>query len=116
MRHPKRRPIHYSAICLYDGTVIAAYPVRKPTPKIIKRDKLKIDEDGICRGWMESGKVLSDSKNENRFRFHDIISNRLNTRRTIREMVLPQISKLQEDMDGLRTQLGEIQQLLSIKK
>jgi hypothetical protein len=82
----------------------------------MKRNKLRIAEDGVCRGWMESGKVLSDFKNENRFRFHDIISNRLNTRRTIREMVFPKLIKLQEDIDDIRNQISKIQQLLASKK
>jgi hypothetical protein len=104
--------MHYSAHCLHDGTVIAAYPVRKPTPKTIKQEKLRIDEDGVCREWAGSGKELSDVKNENRTRFQDIIATRLNTRRAIREMVCPYLFKLQKDMDHVRNQLDHIQRSL----
>ncbi len=92
--------------------VIAVHPVRKPTPKMIKQNKLKIDEDGVCRGFMDAGKDLSDVKNENRFRFHNIMANRLNTRRAIREMVFPHLLKLEKDIDYIRNQLDQIQQLL----
>ena len=112
MRRQERRTMHYSAICLHDGTVIAAHAVHKPIPKIIKRDKLRIDEDGVCHEWAVVGKELSDVTNETMFRFQDIIATRLNTRRAIREMVYPYLNKLQKDMDDVRNKLDNIQQLL----
>lgn len=102
MRRQKRRSMHYSAISLFDGTVIAAHPIRKPTPKTIKQEKLRIDEDGVCREWSDAGKELSDVHNESRMRFQNIISARLNTRRAIREIVCPYLLMLQKDMDHLR--------------
>ena len=113
MRRQKRRPIYYLAICLPDGTVNAAYPVRKPIPKTIKREKLRIDKDGVCKEMVDTGKELSDVHNESRMRFQDIIATRLNTRRAIREMVFPYLIKLQKDMDDVRNKLDHIQQLLT---
>ena len=115
MQRQRRRPMHYSVIGLYDGTVKSAYPVRKPIPKIIKRDKIQIDEDGVCSEWMGAGKELSDVYNETRTRFQDIIATRLNTRRAIREMILPCLFKLQKDMDEVGKKLDHIQQLLKTK-
>jgi hypothetical protein len=112
MRRQKRRAMHYSAISLHDGTVTSARPVRKPTPKTIKQEKLRIDEDGVCREWSRAGKELSDVNNENRMRFQNIIATRLNTRRAIREMVCPYLLKLQKDVDHVRNQLDHIQRLL----
>lgn len=114
MRRPRKRKMHYSAGLFYDGTIIAAYPIRKPLPKRIKEDNIKIDEDGVCdRGWYDNGINYSNVKVENRFRFQDIMANRLNTRRAIREIVAPQLSKIEKDIDGLRKQLDQIQQLLT---
>jgi len=48
MRKQKRRLVHYKIMSLNDGTVISGYPARKPTPNIIKRDKISVDEDGAC--------------------------------------------------------------------
>ena len=104
--------MHYYAHCLHDGTVIAGYPIRKPVPKVIKRDRLKIDEDGVCREWAGAGKELSDVQNESRMRFQNIIAIRLNTRRAIRELVSPQLLKLQEDVNCMRDQLDEISKIL----
>ncbi len=82
----------------------------KPLPKRIKEYKIKIDEDGVCdEGWYRSGKSFSDCNVENRFRFQNIISNRLNTRRAIREIVMPELAQLKEDIKAIRSQLNEIQ-------
>lgn len=113
MRRKKRRPMYYYASCLHDGTIVATYPIRKPTPKRIKQEKLKIDKDGVCdNGWYSTGKEFSDVNMENRFRFQDIIATRLNTRRAIREMVFPHLLKLQKDMNDIHNKLDHIQQLL----
>ena len=114
MRRQKQRQIHYSAIALFDGTVLAAHPIRKPTPKSIKQDKIKIDEDGVCdKGWYDDGKQFSDTTFDNRFRFLDLMANRINMRRTIREMVFPHLTKLQNDIDEIHSKLDQIQQMLA---
>lgn len=105
--------MYYTAICLNDGTILAAYPVRKPVPKIIKRDKLKIDEEGVCHEQTGAGKELSDAHNESRFRFQDIISTRLNMKRLIREMIFPYLIKLQKDITEVHNKLDQIQKLMS---
>ncbi len=113
MRRQRRRPMHYTGSTLHDGTVLAMYPIRKPTPHIIKRDKLSIDEDGVCREFAGAGRQLSDVHNETRMRFQDIIATRLNTRRALRELVLPALLKLQADVKEMREQLADIQRLLA---
>jgi len=113
MRRQKQKPMHYFTICLYDGTVIGCHPARKPTPKKIKQDNISLDEDGAFSTWLDSGKDLSDVHNQNRFRFHDIISNRLNTRRAIREIVMPEIIKIQVEIDAIHKQLYQIQSMIS---
>lgn len=112
MRRPRRRPMHYTAQTLYDGTIIAAYPIRKPVPKIIKRDNLKIDEDGITNDLMDAGKHISDWQNETRFRFQNILANRLNTRRAIRELVLPELSEVRDQVASMKEQLDRIESIL----
>jgi hypothetical protein len=105
--------MHYTASGLYDGTILAAYPVRKPLPKTIKRDKIRIDDDGICCEYSRAGKELSDVHNESRMRFQNIIATLLNTRRAIREMILPCLDELQLNVNEIREQLGHIQEFLS---
>jgi hypothetical protein len=87
-------------------------PIRKPTPHIIKRDRLSIDRDGVCQEYAGAGRELSDVHNETRMRFLDIIATRLNTRRAPREIVLPALLKLQTDVDELHNRLDRIERLL----
>lgn len=112
MRRQRRRPRYYYASSLFDGTVLAAYPIRKPAPKIIKRDNLKIDDDGVCIESLRAGRYVSDCQYENRFRSQNIIANRLNTRRAIREIVLPKLAMIQQEITAVRTQLDRIENML----
>jgi len=112
MRRQRRRPIHYNAISLFDGTVLAAYPVRKPTPKAINRDNIKIDDEGVCQELMEGGRHIVRSSEEGRFRFMDVMANRLNARRAVREIALPEIAAVREEVAALRSQLDRIEKLL----
>jgi len=112
MRRQQRKPLHYHSEALYDGTVIAAFPIRKPLPKVIKRDNLRIDDDGVCREWLRAGQELSDPNNETRFRFQNIIATNLNTRRALREIVSPRVAELRAEIATVRTQLGHIEKML----
>jgi hypothetical protein len=113
MRRPRRRPMHYTAFSLYDGTVIAARPIRKPIFRTKRQEEAAIDQDGVCQEWLEAGKELSDINNEGRTRFLDIISTRLNTRRAIREMVIPHLVKMESDIEELRKQIEQLHRLLA---
>ena len=97
---------------IWEIQVIIARPIRKPLPKTIKREKLKIDKDGVCRELTFSEIEFSHLPLEKRVHLQDVISNRLNTRRAIREMLLPQFAKLQEDLNEIRRQLDQIQQTI----
>ena len=94
MRSPRKRALHYSAISLHDGTILAAYPMRKPAPRIMRRDGMRTDADGVTRTFPGAGHELSDVRNESRMRFQDIIANRLNTRRALRELVVAPLAEL----------------------
>ena len=107
--------MYYLEFGLYDGTVTAAYPIRKPLPKRIKEYGLTFDEDGVCESQLTNGKEYSNWKHENRFRFQNIMANRLNTRRAIRELIFPSIAELHKEMEDIKKQLEMIQNLLSNK-
>ena len=87
MRRERLRPMHFSVHRLHDGTVLAAYPIRKPSKQELKRDHVRIDPDGVAREFADGGRNLSDVHNETRTRFQDIIAANMNTRRAIRELV-----------------------------
>jgi len=100
--------MHYLASTLHDGTVLAAYPVRKPTPHVIKRDHLKIDEDGVAFVYSGAGRELSDVENQTRMRFQNIIATNLNTRRALRELVLPPFEEMRCEIATLRAELEDV--------
>ena len=116
MRRPQRRPMYYWASSLLDGTVLGTFPMRKPLPKVIKREHLKIDEDGICKESLDPGKWLCDDTRSNRFRFQDIVANRHNTRRAIRELALPELAAIREEVAAMRSQLDRIERLLGERR
>jgi len=111
MQRPRKRPIYYNACRLYDQTVIAAFPDRKPLPKKLKFYHAKIGEDGVF-GWdIRSGSELRDCNYEGRIRFQDIIANSLNARRAVRDIALPAIQALSQEVAELRAQLTRIEGL-----
>jgi len=110
MRRTRRRALHYSAHTLYDETVLAAYPVRKPSPQRIKRDHLRIDADGVAIDFSGAGRELSDVHNDTRMRFQNIIATNLNTRRALRALVLPPLQELQAEVAALRAEVAALRQ------
>lgn len=113
MKRERRRPMHYLASDLFDGTVLAAFPIRKPHPRSLKRDGTRIDPDGVADGSSRGGKHLGDPQYDDRTRFQDIIANRLNTRRSIRELVVPPMAKLQEEVTSLRAEVARLAELVA---
>lgn len=113
MPRNRRRPVYYTVSSLNDGTVLAARPVRKPTDRVMKRDGQKLDEDNVCRDFMGSYVGSFKGDDPGRFRFFDIMANRLNMRRAIRELALPEIQVLQAEVQGLREEVRALTATLS---
>jgi hypothetical protein len=105
MAKPVKRPTYYTAICLRDGTIICALPTRKPIRRILKRDKKSIDVDNIIESWRTSGIEYRTTEMEQRVRVMDIMTNSLNTRRNLRDLVLP-------TLDAIETRLSRIEATL----
>jgi hypothetical protein len=108
MSRNRRRPTYYHVHCLRDGTIIAAYPVRKPTPHTLKRDNRRIDDDNVCAEYDTSGDQLRDVKNDGRTRFQDIISNALNVRRAVRQLVIPHLNELASQLAAISAHLERL--------
>lgn len=107
-RRRRRKQMYFEASSLFDGTVLAAYPIRKPADRIIKRDGLRIDENGIVSEYLRNGQELH-GPDERRFRFQDIIANNLNTRRAIRELVVPAMTSILEEIRELNERLDRME-------
>lgn len=113
MRRPRRRAMYYSASSLHDGTILAAHPMRKPAPRIMKRDGMRTDDDGVTQEFSRAGRELSDWNNETRMRFQDVVANRLNTRRAIRDLVLAPLAEMKTEMATLRMEIARLTQALA---
>lgn len=113
MRQPRRRPTFYAAVTLHDGTVTAAFPSRRPSKQELKQAGRRIDEDCVARGSAESGRQFSDVNYDSRDRFHDIIATRLNTRRAIRELVLPRIGEVLDEVRKRDARMERIEAMLA---
>ena len=116
MARARRRSLHYLAFTLYDGTVLGAFPIRKPSRQEFKRDKLRVDPDGVTIEHAGSGSELRDVRNEERTRFQDLIAANLNTRRAIRAMVLPELADIQLEVRAMRAQLDRIEATIAVDR
>lgn len=115
MRRPRKRALHYLASSLHDGTVLGACPIRKPATRIMKRDGMRTDADGITKELSRAGRELSDCRYEGRIRFQDIIANRLNTRRALREIVLVPLKKLHAEVVTLREEVARLTRAIAVR-
>jgi hypothetical protein len=115
MRRPRRRPVYYTVSAMYDGTVLAARPIRKPTARSMKDVGSKLGADNVCIEWLDNYVGAFKSDDEGRFRFFDIMANRLNTRRAIRELIQPQVEVVQQELAAIREQLAQIESRLNDK-
>ena len=113
MRRQRRKPVYYAVTGLNDGTVMAAYPVRKPAARIMKRDGQKLDADNVCREFMGNYVGAFKLDDPGRLRFFDIFANRLNARRAMRELILPEIQAVREEIAALRDEIRHLAATLS---
>lgn len=113
MPRPRRRPTYYMAITLHDGTVTAAIPIRKPSKQAMKQEGRRIDPDGIARGHASSGYQYGNVDDPERFRFLDIFATNLNTRRALRDLVLPGMAEVLKELKRLSGRLDGIEATLA---
>jgi hypothetical protein len=115
MSRPKRRkPVHYVTFAYADGATVACLPARKPTKLKIADEGIHIDSDYVMREYRYSSSgTFEGASNEQRVRMADLLSNRLNMRRTIRELVLPCLANLQAMLRTLDERLQRIEEAVS---
>jgi hypothetical protein len=82
--------------------------MRRPAPRILRRDGVKVEPDGVIAHGSRNGQELSDWTNEGRTRFQDIIAINLNGRRALRELVCPMVAALQGEVAALRREVAQI--------
>jgi hypothetical protein len=112
-RRSRHRMVYSWTYGFHDGAVVGVFPDRKPTEKKLKDDGLKIDEDGVFRESFYDPTYWHKWEPEKRTKLGEVLANRMNTRRALRELVLPELNAMQESIDSLREQLDRVEKLLA---
>lgn len=102
------RSMHYLVRELRDGTVIGAFPIRKPSPAELRKVGRPIDADGVAEAHFGSVREMVEVSDETRTRQQDLIAANLNTRRAIRSLVLPELVALHEEVADLRAEIAKM--------
>ncbi|QDV24167.1 hypothetical protein [Aureliella helgolandensis] len=97
----------------HDGSVIACGPKRKPTAKPIKDRGIHIDPDGVCDETFYSPTYWHDWDVVQRDKAVTILANRINTRRSIRELVLPELQAIQAALTSIQDRLERMESVAS---
>lgn len=105
----RRSTVHYVTFCYRDGATVACLAERKPSERVLKDRGERVDSDFVFR---ENAVELDESYEwtpDYRGRASDILSNRINMRRAIRELVLPELSLIQESLAKIDQRLDKIE-------
>ncbi|MBL8814237.1 MAG: hypothetical protein JNM43_28975 [Planctomycetaceae bacterium] len=111
-RKPRHRPVHYTMVAFPGGAVATCTPRRKPSPKQIKANGLQIDVDYVCNEYLLAPDEFDEMSQRARGKISDILANRMNTRRAIRDLVLPVLSEIQSSIQQINNRLNEIERSL----
>lgn len=111
-RKPRRRPVHYTTITFPIGAVMTCTPRSKPLPKQIKEERLQIDADYVCEELQFSPEEFDRLPDTARAKFSDLMANRINMRRAIREIVMPVLAEVQSSLEQLNQRLSQMERLL----
>ncbi len=107
-RKQRRRPVHYHVTSFRDGAVMACLPVRKPSPKRIKEDGIRVDPDLVTDEGYYAVSQFPGWPEEIRIRNCDLLANRMNVRRAIRDLVIPELAKIESAMLKLNERLDRL--------
>ncbi|RIK76946.1 MAG: hypothetical protein DCC67_13270 [Planctomycetota bacterium] len=112
-RKVRRRPVHYVTTNYHDGAVVACHPDRKPSDRKLKEDGLRIDDDLVFREFTYGSGEFAQWEVDFRIRVSDLLANRMNMRRTVRELVLPELANIQAALADLGDRLARIESALA---
>ena len=104
-KKPRRRDVYSVAFVFPDGSAFACAPQRKPSSKRLKDDDAYVDEDFVFREQRYGPDEWVSWPVDHRRELGQIMAIRLNTRRAIRDLVLP-------ELEGIKAMLANIQKRL----
>ncbi|MEL7499016.1 MAG: hypothetical protein AAFN77_15520 [Planctomycetota bacterium] len=113
-KKPRRRKVYSIAHGFHDGAVFACGPERKPSEKRIKEEGIYVCPDGVFKEDLRSPTEWQSWDVEQRVKTVTILANRLNTRRAIRELVLPELEEIQNSLVEINERLKRLEHKASV--
>lgn len=108
-RKSKRRMVYGVTFGFHDGSVLAFGPERKPSAKRIKEDGIHICPDGVFREYFYGPTYWHTFDDDARKELTRTLANRINTRRAIRELVLPELDAIKESLEKLHERISLVE-------
>lgn len=108
-RKTRRRIVHSTTFGFRDGSVVACGPEPKPSAKRIKEEGTYIDDDGVFRESYYGPNYWKTWDLKQREKAVTVLANRLNTRRAIRELVLPELASIQATLTDIQVRLNQLE-------
>lgn len=115
MSKKPRQPAHYVVISYTGGAAITCTPHRKPSKRRIKEDRVSIDDDLVISEYAEKVDEFHDLGVEARGRLSDLLANRINMRRAVRELVLPILTNIENSLSSIHERLERVEQALTYR-
>ncbi len=111
-KKPRRRDVYSIAFVFPDGSAFSCGPERKPSAKRMKVDNMFVDDDLVFKEHMYGTTDWHAWPDQHRRELGQIMAIRLNTRRAIRELVLPELKVIQDSLHAIEVKLDAIDQRL----
>ena len=106
---PRRRDVYSIAFVFPDGSAFSCAPERKPSDKRIKEDGVHVDADFVFREYKYGPSDWHTWPDNHRRELGQIMAIRLNTRRAIRELLLPKLEAIQASLDDIQSRLDRLE-------
>lgn len=105
----KKKPVHYTSFSFNGGAAFSVSPARKPYTKKGKQSYFtQEDPDLVCVEFFEGPEYAVDLTDEYRQHVSGILANRINTRRALRELVLPELESLRKSVAELTAKIDQL--------
>lgn len=109
----KRRPVYFQCFNLPGGATYAATPTRKPyTKKGEKPSPLANDPDLVATELETTLDDYDAYPTDTKQRAFPVLANRINTRRAIRELVLPELTAIVETLGRIEERLDRLERFV----
>lgn len=112
-RKKRRSQVHYLTFGYRDGATTNCLAKRKPRDKELKDMGDHVDADFVYREYHHGFNEIYEWGEAQRSRASDTLANRINTRRAIRELVLPELEAIQKSLASLHDRLDQLEQQIN---